>query len=240
MRLASCLAVSALAACTAPPLPTPTPDLPTHPTDQLAVHDGLDRGRAYLLETGESRADIVVRRAGALQRFGHDHVITAADITGLVLVGSDDASASWADLTVNLGSLTVDDPGARSVYGLDTEPNASDIDGTTENLRTKVLETARWPAARVEVQVTAQDAGSARCIVTLTVRGRSHRFPVDVLLEEDDVRFRARGLFAINQTALGIEPFSILGGALAVRDRIEISFRIEASRIDALEAPPRS
>jgi hypothetical protein len=39
------------------------------------------------------------------------------------------------------------------------------------------------------------------------------------------------GTFAIEQSKFGIAPFSILGGAIAVQDRVSISFRLRALRM---------
>jgi hypothetical protein len=39
------------------------------------------------------------------------------------------------------------------------------------------------------------------------------------------------GTMAIDQSQFGIAPFSILGGAIAVQDRVDIAFRIRARRM---------
>ena len=41
----------------------------------------------------------------------------------------------------------------------------------------------------------------------------------------------ATGSLAIDQSQFGIVPFSILGGAIAVQDRVNITFQIVASRV---------
>jgi len=35
----------------------------------------------------------------------------------------------------------------------------------------------------------------------------------------------------LDQTAFGITPFSVLGGAVAVLDRLDVRFRIRADRV---------
>lgn len=44
-------------------------------------------------------------------------------------------------------------------------------------------------------------------------------------------RIEVSGSFAINQSDFGIEPFSVLGGALTVQDRVDLSFAIRGARI---------
>jgi hypothetical protein len=56
--------------------------------------------------------------------------------------------------------------------------------------------------------------------------------PVTMQREDDERQFVARGRFSVNQSEWGITPFSILGGALQVRDRVDIRFTIEARAID--------
>jgi hypothetical protein len=55
---------------------------------------------------------------------------------------------------------------------------------------------------------------------------------------EPDLRFETSpdtmevtGAFAIAQSEFGIVPFAILGGAIAVQDRMSISFRLRAVRV---------
>jgi hypothetical protein len=50
----------------------------------------------------------------------------------------------------------------------------------------------------------------------------------------------ARGRFAILQSDYGIVPFSVLGGALRVEDRVEIMFRIVATHSGLTGAAPTS
>jgi hypothetical protein len=46
----------------------------------------------------------------------------------------------------------------------------------------------------------------------------------------DDAQLDIAGRLELNQTDFGITPFSILGGAIAVQDRLGLSFRIRARR----------
>jgi len=48
----------------------------------------------------------------------------------------------------------------------------------------------------------------------------------------DDGRFSIEGETDILQTDYSITPFSVLGGALAVKDPLRVIFRIEGVRVE--------
>ncbi|MEJ8567491.1 YceI family protein [Elongatibacter sediminis] len=231
------LIATAATACTAPePTKPPVPGSDTPAWIDLAPYrQGLDAGEVYRVVPERSRTDIVVRRGGALQRLGHDHVVTLRKIDGYVRHVPGSSRESRADLVIELVSAEVDETAARSVWGLDTSPGAEDIERTRSNLLERVLETDRWPLARIELIVLSTDAESVEAAATLYIKGQAHRFPVTALLVPEDGRLRAVGAFALRQSDLGIEPFSVLGGALRVADRVEIAFQIEADRISRLD-----
>lgn len=238
MRLTSCLLALTLASCAAAP-----DEARTAATAGFAIapyRAALDSAAVYRVSAQRSRADVIVRSEGPLQRIGHDHVITAGAIDGYVLLAEPGSGDSHADLTVDLGALTVDAADARSVFGLSSGPSEGDIARTAANLHEKVLETGLWREAHVSITLLERLGDTARCEVTVHLRGKRHSFPVFVQLDHDNARLRARGVFDLRQTDLGLEPFSVLAGALSVRDRIEIAFRIEADRIRQIEpaTPP--
>lgn len=230
MRKTCLLAALALAACAAPVPRTESP--PPAELPLAAYRAALGSQAVYRVGSENSRADIIVRRAGKLQRFGHDHVITARNIDGFVLVS--ETGGSRADLRVDLRELEVDEAAAREVYGLDTQPSESDIAGTATNMTEKVLETGAWPYADIAINVRDIEGESAHCDVTLTLKGSSDTFQADVLLDYDGDHLSAQGVFALRQTDYGIEPFSLLGGALSVGDRLVVHFRIGADRVDEI------
>jgi polyisoprenoid-binding protein YceI len=223
-----------LASCAAAP-EQPAPGV-TEGLPLQIYRDALGSAPVYRVDAEASRIDVIVRRDGQLRRFGHDHVVTARGIDGYLMQANAAGAGSRADLRVDLTRVAVDESPARTVYGLETEPTADDIAGTAENLHDKVLETRSWPEARIAVSVLEQAADSAQCEVQLNLKGVERTFPVEVLIDSDGDILRARGMFDIRQSDFGIEPFSLLGGALAVRDRLEIAFWIGARRVDHIGA----
>jgi hypothetical protein len=187
----------------------------------------LARGEpVFRLDPARSFALIVVRRGGSLAQFGHDHVVASHDVAGYIA-----PDQGRADLYVALDALVVDEPALRSEIGLDTQPSAADVAGTRRNMLEKVLETDRYPYALIAVQGAAASGSGQPLQVAVSLHGvtRSVDVPVQYRRAADEVT--ASGAFAIDQSQFGIVPFTVLGGAIAVQDRLNVTFQIVASRV---------
>ena len=186
----------------------------------------LARGEpVFRLDPVRSFAVIVVRRGGSLAQFGHDHVVASHDVAGYIA-----PDQGRADLYVPLDALVVDEPALRSEIGLDTQPSPADVAGTRGNMLQKVLETDRYPFALIAVKGAAASSGQPlQVAVSLHGVTRSVDVPVQYRRAADEVT--ASGAFAIDQSQFGIVPFTVLGGAIAVQDRLNVTFQIVASRV---------
>ena len=225
VRHAAALVAALLAACSLPP-PRPAAPAPQIPPDfPVAYYEQVTaQGRpVFSVSPERSLVTIEVRRAGALARFGHDHVVASHDVGGYVA-----PDEGRADLYVPLERLAVDEPALRKEAGLDTEPSEADIAGTRDNMLGKVLETEQFPFARI--RVTGAGSGAGNIGVEITLHGATRRLEVPVRVEAGAGEIAVSGQLALNQTDFGIKPFSILGGAVQVRDRIELRFRVTARR----------
>lgn len=164
---------------------------------------------------------INVRRGGILARLGHDHVIASHDVNGYV-----DVSAGRAELSIPLDKLTVDEPDLRSQSGLSTKISAEAIDATRQNMLFKVLESARYPYALIHA--SRESDNQSTLFVSLTLHGTTRSFEVPVVIDSLPDGIRISGQMEFNQSDFGIVPFSILGGAMQVQDRLDLRFQIVA------------
>lgn len=180
----------------------------------------------FRVDPDRSLVLIVVRRGGSFSQFGHDHVVASHDVVGYIA-----PDEGRADLYVPLDALVVDEPDLRSEIGLDTQPSAEDIAGTRRNMLEKVLETDRYPYAMIAANSTVAGGSAQRLRVAVALHGvtRSVDAPVQYRRAGDEVT--ATGTLAIDQSQFGIVPFTVLGGAIAVQDRVNITFQIVASRV---------
>jgi hypothetical protein len=217
-----------LAACapirTAPPaLPVGAP--PDFPQAYYRQLQSLERP-VFRVDAARSQVVIEVRRGGSLARLGHDHVVASHEVLGFVA-----PDQGRADFYVALDALAVDEPDLRAQAGFTTQPDADDIAGTRRNMH-KMLESERYPYVLLRVSGAAAEGKSEPVRLDVTLHGVTR--PVEAIASWVGTReeFSASGTFAIDQSAFGIAPFSVLGGALAVQDQVFVRFRIHARRND--------
>ena len=230
MKTHRALLISALAALALLPGCAPQPPAPekpaTAPSPDAYPRDFYEKAAVrgepvYRVNPKRSLVVIEVRRAGSLARLGHDHVVAARNVTGFAAPG-----AARADLYVALDELTVDEPGLRKAAGFDSQPSESDIAGTRANMLERVLETKKYPNALVRV-----DEVAGRLAVSITLHGVTRKLEVPASIEKNDRQIGVSGRLALKQSDFGITPYSILGGAIAVRDQLELRFDVHADRM---------
>ena len=180
----------------------------------------------FRIDPARSLVVIIARRGGSLTKFGHDHVISSHDVAGFIAPGE-----GRADLYVPLDALVVDEPELRSEIGLDTQPSAADIEGTRRNMLEKVLETDRYPYATIAVRDHPAGGSTQPLRVAISLHGTMRSIEAPVQFRSAGEEVAATGSFAIDQSQFGIVPFSILGGAIAVQDRVNITFQVVATRV---------
>ncbi|WP_338763844.1 YceI family protein [Massilia sp. METH4] len=166
---------------------------------------------------------ITVRRGGALARLGHDHVVAVRRIDGRV-----DPAAGLAVLRFRLDEMTVDETALRREAGLTTQPTPDAIAGTRVNMLAKVLDAEKYPLVEVRARRTGEP-GQLQADITL--HGVTRSYSVPTVLDTSAQGVTARGTLVLKQTDFGITPFSVMGGALAVQDALEIRFILPARPI---------
>ncbi|MFA9216314.1 MAG: YceI family protein [Sphingomonadaceae bacterium] len=228
-----------LAACSplrdtaVPPVPTPVPApmpapvaLPVPaPASIPAVDDPLARlvarGAAQLvIDPDASLIAVTVRRGGAFARFGHDHVVASRRLSGRV-----DLLRYSTDIEFRLDQMSVDEAGLRQIAGLDTQPDADAIAGTRRNMLVKVLDAEHFPLVRIHAERLAVGQPLQ---ASITLHGVRRTMALPVTLREHNGRLLVDGTLQLRQTDFGLVPYSVMGGALAVQDQLELRFSIVA------------
>ncbi|PHV06323.1 hypothetical protein CSQ96_15915 [Janthinobacterium sp. BJB412] len=180
---------------------------------------------------GRSLIAVTVRRGGAFARFGHDHVVASRAVSGLVA-----PAAGLADFSFRLDQLSVDETELRNQAGLDTQPSADAIAGTRHNMLVKVLDAERYPLVKVHVERGAAAGAASNAdanadvplAVSITLHGVSRTLTIPVRIERERNTLRASGTARFKQSDFGIVPYSLMGGALAVQDQLELRFELVA------------
>lgn len=210
-----------LAGCVAPV----APPLPAAPDRYAAYREAAAAGApVYRIDPRASIITVVVRSGGPFARMGHDHAIAARNISGFAA-----PAKGHADFGFRLDEMTVDEPAVRVLAGLHGAVPADAVAGTRANMLGRVLEADRYPLVQLRAQQPGGAAGMMR--LTVTLHGVSRTIDVPTALDVTPSGLAASGRFKLRQTDFGIRPMSVLGGALAVQDEMELSFRIHASRV---------
>ena len=225
--LAATFFASILAGCAAPVRePAPAPGVPAD-FPEAHYREAAAQGKpVFRVDPAQSLVVIEVRRAGRLARLGHDHVVASHEVVGYVA-----PEEGRADLYIALARLAVDEAPLRAEAGFDTQPTDADIEGTRANMLERVLEAEKFPFALVRVGGAGAKRGRATLELTITLHGHTRALQAPAEIESLADGMTVTGRLAFDQTDFGITPYSLLGGSIAVQNRLDLRFRIRARRL---------
>ena len=185
----------------------------------------------YQVDSEQTDIRIFVYRDGPLARLGHNHVISAHDVSGSVAVRHP-REESVFELSLAVAELTVDDADVRRVEGdaFSSQPSAADMEGTRNNmLGSRVLDVLRYPTIGVRGRLeSAGDSPQVAFSVSLKEHLWQGTLPVTLSIQENELT--VEGTLDVSHEDLGLKPFSAMIGALRVADVITLKFRITATR----------
>ncbi len=190
-----------------------------------------DASSRYAIDPSASDLHWLVYKAGTLARLGHNHTVAVGDLNGYVMKNDSDLAGSRFELEFSVGALVIDDPKLRATLGEEfaSVPTADNIVGTRTNmLSERVLDGDQYPAIRVVG--TGPSAGAQTLAVTVGILGRSIPLTVPTEVTVDGDVITASGEFELNHADLGMQPFSVMLGALQVGEKLSFSYRITARR----------
>ena len=222
-----------LAACpaTTHPPTAPKPSVPVEPSAPGAAPTADLRGATiYQVSAEDSDIRIFVYRAGTLSRFGHNHVMSVAGLTGRVWIHPA-FEKSGLELSFPVAQLVVDDPEARKASGDDFPPEIpqADRDGTHSNmLRAEVLDAEHFQQITLKSAKVSGTPAAPRILMHVTIKDASHDVEIPAAVQIEGQRLTATGEFDIKQTDFGIKPFSVGLGALQVKDELHVKFKVVA------------
>ncbi len=174
---------------------------------------GLAAGVAadsQVIDAGRSTIRVFVYKSGLFSAFADDHVIHAPIRSGRLSLEPPLA----VDLAIASAALEVLDP------KLDPGKRA---EVQQRMLGPEVLDAARFPDISF-TSTAITSSGPERWTVTgrLTIHGRSTEITFPVVRANG----RFTGTVAIRQRDFGIQPISIAGGTVKVKDEVRIQFEI--------------
>ena len=209
-----------LAACRPPP----------RAGSQIGAPAGRAGATLFQVDAGASQVWLYLHADGPLIRLGHKHVITTHGLQGRVWVHPQ-PERSECDLQMQVAAFVVDDPQERATAGGEyAEPlDAAARDGTREHmLGDRQLDAAHFPLLRLRCQKLTVTPAGLSLELAITLRDRVSSLSVPVQWQRTGNTLRANGEFTFRQSELGLEPYSLLFGALRVGDDIRVRFQLVA------------
>lgn len=207
-----------------------------HPASRLPVPatQAPTGATLYRAEGNASQLRFYLHADGPLARVGHNHVISARGLEGEVWLQPQPEHSTCA-LRLPVAAMVIDDPQERSAAGGEfAEPlDAAARDGTrTHMLGERQLDAARFPFIALHcVRMTTTRAGLL-LELAITLRDRESHLSVPLRWQLQGGVLRASGEFSFRQSELGLEPYSLLLGALRVADPVQARFELVARRAE--------
>ena len=177
----------------------------------LTLALSLTTAHAADLDLAASKVTVHVDKSGLFAAFAHNHTISAPLASGEI-----DLQKRTIALTFRAADMNV----------LDPEVSASDRATVEGNMKgAEVLDATRFPEIKFvssSVAPTAGDPAHYQVDGNLTLHGVTR--PVGMSVAFSGGRYT--GKVTIKQTDFGITPIKIGGGAVRVKDPVEIVFEI--------------
>jgi hypothetical protein len=193
--------------------------------------------KEFRVDSDASWLRVLAYPDGPLRRFGHHHVISHHDISGVVVVAPNPLESTIM-LEIAVQDLVVDDAAMRALEGEDFEKEVpqKDIDGTRDNmLGERLLHGEQFSTIQIQSREIDGSMPDVRIVTTVIVKGmeQSVTFPASIELTDDS--FVASGQLEITHGELELSPFTAAGGALSVRDLLVIKYEIFGARVTESE-----
>ena len=228
LRLAGlgALVLLALTTCTPAPVESPVraPALPSRAVPGAAHYRVVQEGTLVYAR---------VFRGGSLERLGHNHVIELRGLRGDIFL-ADDVGRSLFDLAVSPADAVVDPPALRATQGGDFDTTVSEEARTATRrnmLGPDVLHAGKFPYVTISSSRVEGPLANARVTVDITLKGVTRRLTIPVSIRVEGGRLAAKGRFDILQSDFGVQPYSVLGGALKVKDKVGLVFNVAAEKV---------
>lgn len=228
LTTAVALCVAGLSSCAQRP-PAPRQDSAPAARASLPVAAGAER---LFIAADQSEVRIFVYRGGALARLGHNHIVVARQLKGVVWRHAQFDRSSF-ELTIDVASFEVDDPQLRAAHGEEFASRLSQqqIEGTRRNmLGEKVLHAARYPRITVRSARIAGTPDAPQVWVFMTIKDVTREVRLPLMLQADEEQWIASGELDLAQSDFGMKPFTAALGALEVQDTLRLEYRIVARR----------
>jgi hypothetical protein len=170
---------------------------------------------------------------------GHDHVIVNRALEGWVSPAGSPASPAFF-LSIPTAGFVVDEAAVRAQEGADFSEEVGDDAkaGTLHNMLSPAVLDAQSHASITVQSISIEPApggaqiepAARQATVRVSVAGHESTLVVPFTVDTAAGRLHAQAAFTVQQTALGLTPFTALLGALRVEDQVRVKLDLLATR----------
>lgn len=187
----------------------------------------------YVLDKNLSSIRVLVYKQGALQWFGHNHVISHSRLEGELKRNTANNLDNAFTLALAVTDFIVDDAQQRILSGdaFLSPVDSEDAQATRENMLSQsMLDEKRFNKIEISGSIASIASSQPVAHININIKGVSKHLSVPIQLQLSDTKMTSRGRFSVKQSDFKIEPFSLMGGMLAVQDQVDIVFDLAAIR----------
>ncbi|MCV2356951.1 YceI family protein [Paucibacter sp. B2R-40] len=199
----------------------------------------LSQGQAlWPVDAGTSTLSVHVFRGGRAAQLGHNHVLNAPKLAGLLRLNASeccqdlDLKTAAFELALRLDELELDAAASRATLGVGWASAISPemIAATRRNMLGEAgLQASSYPLLRVRSLRISGAYPKLAALVEIELHGHRQRQWLALnLSNKPGGGVQARGTMVISQSEFGLTPFSVAGGLLAVQDELLIEFDLLA------------
>jgi len=178
----------------------------------------------YVLDTRASRFTVQAFATGLLSAMGHNPTLGVSNFAGAVDFNAEELRAAGLRLTIQAGSLSVQDD--------ISDKDRNEIERLTKE---QILEVAKYPQIvydAPDVTVTQLEGSLYKSALdgSLSCHGVTRRQPVSARIAMFGEMLRASGELTLRQSDYQIKPFSFGGGTLKLKDELKVAFEMVARK----------
>lgn len=188
--------------------------------------------RRFLIEPGASEITVRLFKEGLFSGFAHNHVLVGNDLSGEILLAGGDVLLATARIALPVESFQVDRPEHRSQEQLSGDMSEEQrMEIRAVMLGPEQLHAAKYPRITAVVERVEGSWPSITASALIQIRGGEKRMEIPLKAELKGDVLTVAGEFTARHSDFAIEPFSSLLGTVAVQDRFQVRFRIQAREI---------
>ena len=188
--------------------------------------------RRFLIEPGASEITVLLLTEGLFSGFAHNHVLVGNDLSGEILLADGDVPFATARIALPVESFQVDRPEHRSREHLSGDMSEEQrMEVRAVMLGPEQMFAANYPSITAVVERVEGSWPSITAWTLIQIRGVEKRVAIPLKAELKGDLLTAAGEFTARHSDFAIEPFSSLLGTVAVQDRFQVRFRIQAREI---------